>query len=228
MHLRQNHLSLATLILLFVCLVQSAGAQQAGGKTATELWLDAHRDPHEKKYFGALIDLSLRDADLIETLRSFAEIGRFNLVIQPGVQGKVTVELKRVPWDQALEQILKIHGLGLEITGGEVSVDRRSSKRYRNAGFALVTVRLDPVYADAGVIARAFNRPAEGVPSGGGAIRADGDTLVIRDTRDALMRFARVLRHVDVPPAANESQEALARRCVELWNRHVPERPIGR
>ena len=111
-------------ILIFTGLAHPAGAQQAGDKTATDrtagqTWLEAHRGPNQKQYVGEPIDLSLRDADLVETLRSFAELGRFNLVVQPGVQGKVTVELKQVPWDLALEQILKINNLGMEVTAGE-------------------------------------------------------------------------------------------------------------
>lgn len=65
---------------------------------------------------GHPINLSLKDADLVETLRSFAKIADVNLIIDPSVQGKVTVELKGVPWDQALYTILKVHGLGLEIS----------------------------------------------------------------------------------------------------------------
>lgn len=72
----------------------------------------------ERQYFGEPIDMSLRDADLVETLRAFAEIGGLNLIIDPEVKGTVTVELKGVPWDQALEQILKINGLGMEVSGG--------------------------------------------------------------------------------------------------------------
>ena len=39
------------------------------------------------------------------------------MVIQPGVGGTVTVELESVPWDQALDQILKINNLGYELEG---------------------------------------------------------------------------------------------------------------
>ncbi len=216
------------LLLLLGGLVQPAQAQQAAqrGATPTELWLDAHRDPHQKRYFGQPIDLSLRNADLVETLRSFAELGRFNLVIQPGVKGTVTVELKQVPWDQALEQILKINNLSMEITGAKVNVARRAGARPQAAGFDLVTVRLEPVHADPAVIARALDRPGAGVPSPGGTVRANGPSLVIRATREALQDFARVLSYVDVPAAADEDPENLARRCVELWNQLVPERPI--
>ncbi len=226
----------ALLFLLAGGLGHSAQAQQPAEKTPSELWLDAHRDPDQTRYFGEPIDLSLKNADLVETLRTFAEVGRFNLVIQPGVQGTVTVELKQVPWDQALEQILKINNLAMEITGGKVNVAPRTAGRPQTSGFELVTVRLRPVYADPAVIARALNHlDAGGVPaargrtivSPGGALRAEGRSLVIRDTRRVLQDFARVLSYVDVPPAAEESPEDLARRCVELWNRHVPDRTIG-
>lgn len=215
-------------------LVQPGQAQQAGdpsrasGATPTEKWLEAHRDPHQKRYFGQPIDLSLRNADLVETLRSFAELGRFNLIIQPGIGGTVTVELKQVPWDQALEQILKINNLSMEITGSKVNVSPRRSARPQAAGFDLVTVRLKPVYADPEVIATALDRPQAGVPSPGGTVRAEGSSLVIRATREALQEFARVLSYIDLPSAADEDPDDLARRCIELWNRQVPDRPITR
>lgn len=66
---------------------------------------------------GKPIDLSLKDADLVEVLRSFAKLTDVNIVIDPRVQGKVTVELHDVPWDQALYVILKTQGLGVEVTG---------------------------------------------------------------------------------------------------------------
>ena len=220
------YLIVALLLLTLGTLEPPVQAQQAGSSASpTELWLEAHRDPHQKRYFGEPIDLSLKKADLVETLRSFAEVGRFNLIIQPGVQGTVTVELKQVPWDQALEQILRINNLGMEIVGGRVNVAPRGG-RLQATGFELVTVRLEPVYADPAVIARALDRPAAGVPSPGGALRAEGRSLVIRDTRRGLKDFARVLSYVDVPAAADEAPESLARRAVELWNQHVPERPI--
>ena len=227
---RPNHSSFifALSVLLAAGGGQEAAAQQAGEKTPTELWLDAHRDPIPKRYFGEPIDLSLKNADLVETLRSFAEVGRFNLIIQPGVGGKVTVELKQVPWDQALEQILKINNLAMEITGGKVRVAPRTASRSQATGFSMITVRLEPVHADATVIARTLYQPAAGGPSPAGGLWVEGNSLVVRGTRDALRDLARVLSYVDVPAAAEESPESLASRCVELWNRHVPDRPIAR
>lgn len=66
---------------------------------------------------GERISLSLKDADLAEVLRSFARLAGFNLVLDPAVRGRVTVELQDVPWEQALEVILRTHGLAAEIDG---------------------------------------------------------------------------------------------------------------
>ena len=73
--------------------------------------------PPPSRWHGHLISLSLRDAPLPEVLRSFAKIAGVNLVLAPGISGNVTVELKDVPWDQALWVILKTHGLAAEIDG---------------------------------------------------------------------------------------------------------------
>lgn len=71
----------------------------------------------ESRWHGFPISLSLRDAPLPEVLRSFARLAGMNLVLDPHVQGTVTVELHEVPWDQALYVILKTHGLAAEIDG---------------------------------------------------------------------------------------------------------------
>jgi type II secretory pathway component GspD/PulD (secretin) len=71
---------------------------------------------------GATISLSVKDADLVEVVRSLARIAGLNLVVDPGVHGTVTAELHDVRWDQALAVILKINGLAMEIDGRVVAV----------------------------------------------------------------------------------------------------------
>lgn len=71
------------------------------------------------------ISLSLRDADLVEVLRSFARLFDFNLIVDPGVSGKVTVELHDVPWRQALAKILDSHGLAVEGAPGAARIRPR-------------------------------------------------------------------------------------------------------
>lgn len=68
------------------------------------------------------ISLSLRDADLVEVLRSFARLGGFDLVVDPAVAGTVTVELRDVRWQLALAVILRTHGLAAEVDGRIVAI----------------------------------------------------------------------------------------------------------
>jgi type II secretory pathway component HofQ len=95
-----------------------AGGTLAGAPTAV-LVVPPEEPP---RWRGERIDLSLRDADLVEVLRSFARLGDFDLVVDPRVKGSVTVELKDVPWDLALAVILRTHGLAAEIDGRIVGV----------------------------------------------------------------------------------------------------------
>ena len=78
--------------LLIAILLAAGGAAAADEiRTSGERWLEADRNPRQTKYYGEPISLSLRNADLVEVLRSFAEIGGFNMIIQPEVKGTVTV-----------------------------------------------------------------------------------------------------------------------------------------
>ena len=65
-----------------------------------------------KVYTGHPISLDFREGDLQDILRLFADISGLNIIVNPGVAGKVTVKLNEVPWDQALDIILKSQGLG--------------------------------------------------------------------------------------------------------------------
>ena len=64
------------------------------------------------KYSGRRISLDLQDADLINVLRLFADVANLNIIIAPDVKGRVTVRMVNVPWDQAMDIILKMNGLG--------------------------------------------------------------------------------------------------------------------
>jgi type II secretory pathway component HofQ len=74
------------------------------------------------RFHGEPISLDLKDADLRDVLLTFSKLARLNMVIDPDVRGSVTVRLENVPWDQALEVILKVNGLGYVLEGSMVRV----------------------------------------------------------------------------------------------------------
>ena len=75
-----------------------------------------------RRYTGEPISLDLKDADIRDVLLTFSKLARLNMVIDPDVRGSVTVRLENVPWDQALDVILKVNGLGYVSEGNIVRV----------------------------------------------------------------------------------------------------------
>jgi type IV pilus assembly protein PilQ len=74
------------------------------------------------RFTGNPISLDFQGADLRAVLRSFAEISGLNIVIDPNVQGTVDVALRDVPWDQALDIILRANKLGYSVDGTIVRI----------------------------------------------------------------------------------------------------------
>jgi type IV pilus assembly protein PilQ len=77
----------------------------------------------ETRYVGRRISLDFQQADISNVLRLIAEVSGFNIVVGEGVKSKVTMKLLSVPWDQALDMILKMNGLGKVKQGNILWVD---------------------------------------------------------------------------------------------------------
>ena len=178
----------------------------------------------EKEYYGEPIDMSLRNADLVETLRSFATISSLNFVIQPGVGGRVTVELKGVPWDQAMEQILKINNLGIDIDGTIVRIapvsqlraeaeEQRRLRQLQQSAVPLSTVLKSLSYAVAGQVAALLRNRTGSILSSRGTVQVDSrtNTLIIRELPGTIDTVLAVIDNLDSP----EPQVMIEARIIE-------------
>ena len=77
----------------------------------------------EKQFTGHMVTFDFYQADLRSVLRTFSEISGLNVVIDPSIPpGTVDVSLKEVPWDQALEVILRSHQLGYVLENNVVRI----------------------------------------------------------------------------------------------------------
>jgi len=76
----------------------------------------------EIQYVGDLISLDFKDGDIQDIFRLFADISGLNIVVQPGVSGRITLKLTEVPWDQALELVLKTNKLGFLVEGNVIRI----------------------------------------------------------------------------------------------------------
>jgi type IV pilus assembly protein PilQ len=95
------------------------GLEAAQGGTTT---INSGQRTSAREFTGHPVSLDFQGADLRAVLRTFAEISGLNIVIDPAVQGSVDVALRDVPWDQALDIILRANKLGYFLDGTIVRV----------------------------------------------------------------------------------------------------------
>jgi type IV pilus assembly protein PilQ len=161
------------------------------------------------RYTGNPVSLDFQGADLRAVLRTFAEISGLNIVIDPTIQGTVDVALRDVPWDQALDIILRANKLGYVVDGTIVRVaplavlaDEETSRRKLSDEQALsgeLRVMTRPLsYARAEEL-----RPllVATVLSQRGSIQTDArtNTLIINDLADRLQRASDLIATLDSP-----------------------------
>jgi hypothetical protein len=80
------------------------------------------------QFTGHPISLDFKDGDLIDLFRLMSEISGLNIIVNPGITGRVSLSVKEVPWDQALDLILKTQGLGYTVDGNVSPTCRRKSR----------------------------------------------------------------------------------------------------
>jgi type IV pilus secretin PilQ/predicted competence protein len=174
-------------------------------------------------YTGRLISLDLQDADIDSALRIIAEVSNLNIVASDGVVGKVTLKLVDVPWDQALEVILKSHGLDKVLEGNVLRVapvdklrdERESFKQARVAEEELEPLSVKYIrisYAKASEI----KTLVETVLSERGSVAFDerSNQLVVKDTKKGLKNVEELIKKVDLrtPQILLETQIVEANR----------------
>ena len=157
--------------------------------------------PSEQKpaYTGEPISLNLKDVDLKDFFRLIHEISGLNILVDPNVTGSVTTVLDNVPWDQALDVVLKDNGLGKVLEGNVLRIakietlmaeDENANKmaRARLEVAPLVTVFRPVNYAKASAIATLLRGRGAGTEGGIGALSGRGSVMVDERTNTLIIR----------------------------------------
>lgn len=132
------------------------------------------------KYSGENIELNYDNASIKNVIKTIAEVSGVNFVISDSVQGNITIALKDVPWDQALDLILRSNGLGKEREGSIIRIAPMSELReeYKNRAATLkssmevesiATEFIHLKYKKAGDIKAMFDAIVTSSSAGGGA-----------------------------------------------------------
>jgi len=183
--------------------------------------------PAPQRYTGNAVSLDFQGADLRAVLRTFSEISGLNLVIDPTIQGTVDVALRDVPWDQALDIILRANKLGYVVDGTIVRIApltvlaeeeaqrRKLSEEQALAGELRVLTR-SLSYAKAEDLRALLTATAL---SQRGSIQFDSrtNTIIINDLADRLERAAALITTLDRP----EPQVEIEARIVQTTREYA-------
>jgi type IV pilus assembly protein PilQ len=169
--------------------------------------------PAEEKpaYTGEPISLNLKDVDLKDFFRLIHEISGLNIIVDPNVAGSVTTVLDNVPWDQALDLVLRDNGLGKNLEGSVLRIARLDTlTAEQESTNKLVAARIDAAqmttifrplnYAIAMKIATLLK-----TWSGGGALTKRGivlvddrtNTLIISDIQSQIPVIEGIIARLD-------------------------------
>lgn len=177
-------------------------------------------EAERREFTGDPVSIDFQNADLRAVLRTFAEISGLNVVIDPGVDGVVDVMLTDLPWDQALDVVLRANRLGYAMEGSVVRIAplavladeearRRALDEARALSGALIVRTRTLSFARAPAMADLVTP----LLSPRGQVQTDErtNTLVITDLQDRLEAAERLVDELDRP----EPQVEIEARIVQ-------------
>ncbi len=174
----------------------------------------------DKQYTGEPITLNLKDADVKDTLQKFSDLTGLNIVLDPQVSGTVTVSLTDIPWDQALELILKINGLGYVLEGNVMRIaptsklaseetQRQALIKAQEANRPLRTIIQKLSYAKGGTMIPLIKNIM--TARGDAQFDTRSNSLIIKELPENVPVVLDLIRNLDTPP----QQVMIEARIVE-------------
>ena len=175
---------------------------------------DLQKRNTNRPYSGEKLSLNFQDIDVRSVLQLIADFTNLNLVASDTVQGGITLRLQNVPWDQALDLVLKTKGLDKRKVGNvllvapadEIAARERQELESQKQIADLAPLRrelLQVNYAKAADIAKLFQSVtnAEAKADERGSITVDERTnnIIAYQTQDRLDELRRIVAQLDIP-----------------------------
>lgn len=163
-------------------------------------------------YTGEKLSLNFQDIDVRSVLQLIADFTDLNLVASDTVQGNITLRLQNVPWDQALDLVLKTKGLDKRKIGNvllvapadEIAARERQEMEAQKQIAELAPLRRELIqvnYAKASQIAALFQSVTSGNSDERGSVTVDDRTnsIIAYQTQEQLDELRRVVTQLDIP-----------------------------
>jgi len=166
----------------------------------------------EPQYTGERISLSFQSVDVRSLLQIIADVAQTNMVVSDSVTGQIAMRLQNVPWDQALDIILRTKGLGQRKTGNvilvapldELAQREKAELENEKQKVQLAALRSEIIqvnYAKATDLATLIKSKENSVLSDRGSVTVDERTnaLLVLETRDKLGEIRALVQRLDIP-----------------------------
>ncbi len=167
----------------------------------------------KKEYTGERLTLNFQDIETRAVLQLLADTSGQNIVVSDSVQGNVTLRLQNVPWDQALDIVLRTKGLDkrrqdnviIVAPTEELAAREKAELAARKDLQELAPLRTEYLqvnYAKASDLATLIKSSGENSlmsPRGSVSIDERTNTLLIQDTADKLQDIRRLVTTLDIP-----------------------------
>jgi type IV pilus assembly protein PilQ len=166
-----------------------------------------------KEYEGQRLTLNFQDIETRAVLQLLAETSGRNIVVSDTVQGNVTLRLRNVPWDQALDIVMTTKGLDMRQNGNVIIVapaEEIAARETADLEAQRAISELEPLYSEFLQVnyAKAEDLAALIRADGGNAMLSDRgsiavdertNTLLVQDTAESLQNIRRMVRTLDIP-----------------------------
>jgi type IV pilus assembly protein PilQ len=166
----------------------------------------------KEEFTGERLSLNFQDIEVRSVLQLIADFTGLNVVVSDSVSGNLTLRLKNVPWDQALDIILKTKGLAMRETGNvlliapteEIAAREKLELEAQQQVQELAPLRTEFIqvnYARAGDLASLLQGSQASLLSDRGTVTIDPrtNTLLIQDTNQKLDQIRNLVQRLDVP-----------------------------
>ncbi len=187
--------------------MQSSGLQPAVNMAA-EQKVQASQAPAVTgpKYTGEPISVNLKDVDLKDFFRLIHEISGLNVVLDPNVKGTLTIVLDDVPWDQALDIVLKNNDLSRQLEGNVLRIATVDTMR-KEAESRRAQIEAEALAVDKVTVTRflSYAHSKDVVPTVKNFLTQRGDVisddrtnaLIIQDIPSVMPAIDRLLTQLD-------------------------------
>ena len=166
-----------------------------------------------KEYEGQRLTLNFQDIETRAVLQLLAETSGRNIVVSDTVSGNVTLRLRNVPWDQALDIVMTTKGLDMRENGNVIIVapaDEITARETADLEARQAILELEPLYSEFLQVNYAKASDLAALMGGGdgnsllserGSVAIDDrtNTLLIQDTAERLQDIRRLVRTLDIP-----------------------------